>query len=436
MEWQYALILFSISFVILMASGLPVFLCFGFINLIGVYFLWGGDAGLCHLILSTYESISRFTLLPVPLFILMGEVMFHSGIAPNMMNALDKWIGRLPGRLSFLAISAGALFAALSGSSLATTGMLGSVLIPDMEKRGYSKEMSLGPIMAGGNLAIIIPPSLMAVLLGALGEFSIGRLLIAIIIPGLVLAALLALYVLVRCYLQPSLAPPYEQPPASFSEKMTATVRYVLPVGFIVFLVVGLIFLGVATPSEAAATGAMGTFILSAVYKKLNWKTIKNAVLGTARVTIMIFMIMVGSYAFSQILSFSGATRGLVNLATGLQVSPIFILIAMQIVLIILGMLMDVVSIMMVTVPMFMRIVSNLGFDPVWFGVIYLLNLEVASVSPPFGMLLFVIKGVAPSGTTMVDVYKSSFPFLMCELLAMVLMIAFPQLSLWLPGLM
>lgn len=436
MEWPLALLLIFGSLLVLMASGLPIAFSFGLVNLMGVFLFWGGESGLEQIILSVFESVTSFTLLSIPLFILMGEVLFHSGVAPYMMKTLDLWIGRIPGRLSFLAVGSGTLFATLSGSSLAATGMLGAVLVPEMEERNYKKEMIFGPIMAGGGLAIIIPPSALAVLLGALGEMSVGRLLIAIIVPGLLLALILAVYIIVRCSLQPSLAPPYKMPPTSLSKKLSDTARYVLPVGFIIFLVVGLIFLGIATPSEAAATGAFGTFILTAAYGKLNWQTVKKAVTGTIHLTVMIFMILVGSKAFSQILAFSGASRGMVEFATSFSLSPFFILIAMQVVLLVLGMIMDAISIMMVTVPIFMPIVNGLGFDPVWFAVVFLLNLEVAGISPPFGMLLFVMKGVAPPATTMMDIYSSVVPILICKIIALVLLLAAPGLCLWLPSLM
>jgi tripartite ATP-independent transporter DctM subunit len=236
--------------------------------------------------------------------------------------------------------------------------------------------------------------------------------------------------------LEPGLAPVYDVPPVPTAQKIAATLRYVVPQGIVVFLVVGVIFLGVATPSEAAATGAVGTFLIAIIYGKLNWAVTKKAVKGTLNVTGMLFLIIAGAMAFSQILGFSGASAGLGKVATGLPLPPIVIVIIMQIIILFLGGFMDVVSIMMIVLPIFVPVVRSLGFDTVWFAVIFLLNIEMAGTSPPFGMSLFVMKGVAPEGTTMSDIYRAALPFLGCDLLVMVLLFIFPALALWLPMLM
>jgi tripartite ATP-independent transporter DctM subunit len=407
-----------------------------FINLIGMYIFFGGLAGLEHLITSIYTSLNSFILLPVPLFILMGEVMFHSGIAPVLIETLDKWLGRLPGRLSLLAVAVGTLFSTLTGTSLASVAMLGSVLVPEMEKKGYKKSMSLGPILGSGGLAMMIPPSALAVLCGAIAEISIVKILMAIIIPGLLMAAIYAAYIITRCAFQPSLAPSYKVTPVPLSEKIMTTVKYVVPQGLVVFLVIGVIFLGVATPSEAAATGSIGTLILAISYRRFNRDILMKSITGTLSVTGMLFLIIAGATAFSQILAFSGASAGLTEFATELPVPPIFIIIAMQVVILFLGGFMDVVSIMMITLPIFVPVIISLGFDPVWFAVIFLINIEMAGISPPFGMSLFVMKGVATADTTMMDIYRAAIPFLGLSLIAMALVMAFPFLALWMPALM
>ncbi|MFX0198296.1 MAG: TRAP transporter large permease subunit [Candidatus Hodarchaeota archaeon] len=436
MEWQLVLLFIFGGLVILMATAMPVAICFMFINMVGMFVFFGGAAGLEQLIVSIYTSLTTFLLLPVALFIFMGELMFHSGIAPLLIETVDKWLGRLPGRLGLLAVSAGTTLSTLTGTSLASTAMLGSVLVPEMERQGYKKPMSLGPILGSGGLAMMIPPSALAVLCGAIGEISIGRILIAIIIPGLLMAILYAAYIIIRCWLQPSIAPAYDVIPTPLFEKLVATVKYILPLGFIVFLVIGVIFIGVATPSEAAATGAIGTCILAFVYGRLNLEIVKKATTSTLSITGMLFLIIAGARAFSQILSYSGASQGLSELATGLPVAPIVIVIAMQVIILFLGGFMDVVAIMMITLPIFVPVILTLGFDPVWFAVIFLLNIEMAGTSPPFGLGLFVMKGVAPPDTTMGDIYRAALPFLGCDLIAMALIIAFPELTLWLPGLM
>lgn len=436
MAWPLVLFLILGSFLILMATGMPVAFCFLLVNVAGVFVFFGGTVGAEQLVLSMFTSLGTPILVAIPLFILMGEVMFLSGLAPNMLDTLDKWLGRLPGRLGLLAVGAGALFATLTGSSIGSTALLGSVLVPEMERRGYKKSMSLGPILGSGGLAIMIPPSSMAVLLGAIGEISIGRILMAIILPGFLMAFVFAVYIIFRCWLQPSLAPAYDVPPVPISKKLVATARNILPLGFIIFLVIGVVFLGVATPSEAAATGTLGTFILVASYGGLNWEVVKKAGWATLEVTVMIFMIMAGANAYGQILSFTGATLGIVELSVGLPVAPIVTIIAMQIVGLLLGMFMMPAAIIMICLPVFVPIVDALGFNPVWFGATFLLNMEVATISPPFGLCLFTMQGVAPPGTTMGDCYRAVLPFLCCDLVTMALMIAFPSIVLWLPNMM
>lgn len=436
LDWQIVLLCIFGSLLIFMLTGMPVAMCFMLINLVGMFIFFGGTNGFGNLIISLYSSLNTFILLPVPLFVLMGEVMFHTGIAPVLIRTLDKWMGRLPGRLSLLAVAVGTLFSTLTGTSLASVAMLGSVLTPEMEAQGYHKSMSLGPILGSGGLAMMIPPSALAVLCGAIAEISIGKILIAIIFPGLLMAAIYAAYIILRCWAEPSVAPSYDVPSVPLSEKVLDVVKYVLPQGLVVFLVVGVIFLGVATPSEAAATGSIGTIFLALVYGRLNWDVIKKSVLGTLSVTGMLFLILAGAAAFSQILAFTGATAGLTHLATGLAVAPMAIIIIMQLIILFLGGFIDVVSIMMITLPIFVPVIHSLGYNPVWFAVIFLINIEVAGISPPFGMSLFVMKGVAPEDTTMGDIYRAALPFVGLSLLAMAMIMTFPKIALWLPGLM
>lgn len=436
MAWWMILILIFSSLMILFLIGVPVAFSFLFVNIVCVYLFWGGDAGFAQLIRSVYRSVATFALLPVPLFVLMGEIMFRSGIAPNMMDTLDKWLGRIPGRLSLLAIGGGTLFATLSGSAMAGCAMLGSVLVPEMSKRGYKKSMSIGPIMGSGGLAIMIPPSALGVLLASLCRISVGGILVAIILPGVLMAVLYAVYVVTRCLLHPDIAPSYDFAPTPIREKIVLTCKYVLPLGSIIFLVIGLMFLGIATPTESAALGALGCFVLVFIYKGWDWKAISGSISSTLKITVMMFMIMTGAVAFSQILAFTGASSGLVQLATSLNLPPIMIVIFMQIILLFMGTFMEPLTIMMVTLPVYMPIIRDLGFNPLWFGAIMLLNMEMATISPPFGLVLFVMKGVAPEDTTMGDIYRAAFPFLACDAVAMGLIMLFPSLALYLPGLM
>jgi tripartite ATP-independent transporter DctM subunit len=436
LEWWLILLIILFGLLALFAIGVPVSFSFLFVNMVAAFFLWGGQKGLDQFILSIYGSVINFTMLPVPLFILMGEVMFRSGLAPRMIETLDKWLGRLPGRLSLMAVMSGTLFSTLSGSSMASTAMLGSILVPEMEKRGYKKPMSLGPILGSGGLAIMIPPSALGVILASLARFSVGELLIAIIVPGLIMAGLYGAYVTMRCFLQPSLAPPYSVAYFPLSDKILTSIRYVVPLGSVVFLVVGLIFLGIATPTEAAALGAAGCFVLAFLYRGLKWEVVKRSFVGTIRTSVMIFLILSASVAFSQIMAYTGATSEMVEFVSRLPLPPLMLVVAMQIVMLVMGTFLESLPIMMITIPIFLPIIKALGIDPIWFGVVMLLNMEMATTSPPFGLCLFVMKGVSPPGTTMRDIYLAAVPFLLCDSIAMALIMIFPSLVLWLPGFM
>ena len=436
MEWWTYMLLFFGGLTVLLLTGLPVAFAFMLINVIGVYVFWGGSIGLQQLILSIDSSISTFVLVPVPMFILKGSVMFHSGIAYRMIDVLDEWLGRIAGRLALLSVAAGALFATLTGVAMGSVAMLGSTLAPDMQKRGYSKSMSLGPILASGSLAIMIPPTALGVILASLARIPVGKLLVGIILPGLLLAIVYAAYIIVRCTLQPSLAPAYDVSPTPLGRRVRNTLRYVAPLISVIFIVIGTIFFGIATPTEAAGVGALLCFLLAAAYGKLTWAVTKKAVGSAVSISVMVLIILTGSAAFSQILAFAGVTGSLTKLGVGLPVHPIVILILMQIVLVFLGMFIEQTSIILVTIPIYMPIVSALGWDPVWFGAIMLLNLELATISPPFGMSLFVMKGIASPDTTMGDIYRAALPFVGLNLLVMAIMIFYPALVLWLPSFM
>lgn len=436
MEWYWALALIFCFLVVLMASGIPIAFCFLLVNIAGAFLFWGGMAGVEQLVMSLFRSTSTFVLLPLPMFILMGEVMFHAGIAPKLIDSLDKWLGKMPGRLSFITVGAGVVFATLTGTSMASVAMLGSSILPEMRNRGYKKPMVLGPILGSGSLAHMIPPSALGVLLGAIGLLSIGKILIAIIVPALLVAALMAIYIIGRCMVQPDLAPIYDVPPVPWSDRIMSFIRYIAPISIVIFLVIGVMFLGIATPSEAAATGAIGTFLLAAIYGKLNWHVVRKSLAGTASITVMIFMIIAGASAFSQNLAYTGASQGMVGAALGLPVAPIIVIVIMQIIVLILGCLMEAASILMITIPLFLPVVNALGFDPIWFAVLMLLNLEAATISPPVGLTLYTMKGVAPPDVTMGDIFKAAVPFVILDIIAMAIIILFPDIALWLPSLM
>lgn len=435
MAWTETLLLLIGLLLVFMALGLPVVFAFFAVNLIGAFVFMGGDKGVVQLMRNAADSVQSFALLPIPLFILMGEVMFHTGVAARAIDAVDRLIARVPGRLSLVAITGGTIFASLSGSTIANTAMLCSTLLPDMTRRGYHPSIAVGPIVAVGGLAMLIPPSALAVLLGSVARIPIGELLVASIIPALILAALFFLYVILRCKLDPALAPAYDVAALSWRERLVPFAKYVLPLMGIFIVVVGSIIGGFATPTESAALGALAALVAAAAYRRLSWANFVVSVRETLRLTVMTLFIICGSITFSQILAFTQASTGLSALVTEAGLSPLWVLAGMLGILLVLGCFMDQVSMMMITAPLFMPVAEALGLDIVWFGVLMLMVLEISLATPPFGLLLFVAKGAAPQ-IPMGAIIRSVAPFIAIALGVVGLLVAFPQLTLLLPRLM
>ena len=434
MEWYEALGLLLGSILALMAIGMPVALAFLAANIVGAWVFMGGERGIGALLNNGLGSLTSFALVPIPLFLLMGEIFFHTGLGGRMFNAIDKLLGKLPGRLSYVTVLGGTGFSTLSGSSMGSTALLGSLMVPEMNRRGYKKHMSIGPILGTGGLAIIIPPSALAVLLATLARIDVGKLLIAGIIPGLILATFYLATIFIQTKIDPDAAPAYEVEPMTLGEKLSLFVRDVVPMVGVMVVIVAMMVGGIVTPSEAAAFGALGVLILAVIFRCLTWEAVKKSIVGALRVTLMAYLIVFGSATFSQLLAFSGASSGLIKWATGFDLEPIAMLLVMFGVLLLLGMFMEQISMMLLTVPIFFPLAQSLGFDPIWFGLIMLLALEISFTTPPFGLLLFVMKGVAPPDTTMRDIYMSAIPFILCSLCLVALLIMFPPLALWLPG--
>ncbi|MDQ2091805.1 TRAP transporter large permease [Marimonas arenosa] len=435
MEWYEALALLLGTIIFLMAIGMPVALAFLAANIIGAWVFMGGERGVAQLLNNGLGALTKYALVPIPLFLLMGEIFFHTGLGGRMFNAIDKLLGRLPGRLSYVTVLGGTAFSTLSGSSMGSTALLGSLMVPEMSRRGYQSHMSIGPILGTGGLAIIIPPSALAVLLATLAQIDVAALLIAGVVPGLILASFYIATIWLQTRMNPDAAPAYDVEPMSLGRKLGLLVTEVVPMVGVMVVIIVLMIRGFVTPSEAAAFGALGVLILAALFRCLTWESMRKSVVGALRVTLMAYLIVFGSATFSQLLAFSGASRGLVNWATSFDLAPLAMLGVMFAVLLLLGMFMEQISIMLLTVPIFFPLANTLGFDPIWFGLIMLLSLEISFTTPPFGLLLFVMKGVAPPGTTMREIYTSAFPFIGCSLLLVALLVAFPQLALWLPSL-
>ncbi len=435
-EW-YTIAAFLVGIVIaFMLLGIPVAFAFLTANIIGAMIFMGGLDAMPQIVANAVESVTIFALIPVPLFIIMGELFFHTGLAVRVFDALDRCFGRLPGRLAYITVAGGTIFATLSGSTMANTAMMGSLMVPEMTARGYKKHMSMGPILGTGGLAMIIPPSALAVLLASLAEIDIGKLLIAGVLPGLVLALLYSILIYGQVKLDPEAAPAYEVEKTPLGQMILSVAVNVLPMGLVVFCVIGLIILGIATPTEAAGFGAFGVVVLALLYRVLSWDILVKAFAGSVRVTAMVLLIILASSTFSQLLAFTGASAGLIDWATTVALAPIVMLLIMFAVLLVLGMFMDQVSMMLITVPIFFPLAATLQFDLIWFGLVMLLALEISLTTPPFGLLLFVMMGVAPRGTTLWQVAFAAAPYIGCALVVLVLLIVFPGLALYLPGLM
>lgn len=431
MEWYFALLLMIGVVVGLMLFGVYVAIAFLAANVVGALIFLGGTNGLDQLVRNITSGIAQFNLGPIMMFVLMGEIIFETKVAFRAIDAVERLFSRVPGRLSHAAVMAGTVFGTLSGSSMANTSLLGATLIPEMLKRGYHKSMAMGPILGSGGIAMLIPPSNLAVLLGSLSGISISGILIAAAVPGILIAVMNASYIIARCRMDPSLAPNYDIPEMSFWERVKPFVIYVVPLFGLFMIVVGSILGGIATPTESAALGAIGALIAAALYRSLTWENFFRALRETGKISVMIFFIIGSSLTFSQILAFSGATNGLLELLGQVDQSPMVLVTLMMLVVLVMGCFMDPLSIILITLPFFMPIVDLIGFDKVWFGVIMLLALEIGQITPPFGLLLFCMKSVAPTGTTMREIYNAVSPYILLQILVLGILILMPSPAGW-----
>jgi len=436
MSWQAAAWLMLGGSTVLIFLGLPVAFSFLVINIGGAWLFLGGEPGLVQLVRNSVASVASFALTPIPLFVLMGEVLFHTGLAVKVIDGVERLIRNVPGRLAVVAVVAGTVFSAISGSTIATTAMLGSLMLPVMLSRGYHPVMATGPIMAIGAVDMLIPPSALTVLLGSLSGISISKLLIGGVIPGLLLSAAFIAYIVVRVKLKPELAPASEFQEYHGWEKLRPFFQYVLPLVSIFVIVVASMAAGWATPTESAAIGALATVALALAYRALTIDNLLAALRGTASISGMILFIIVGATTFSQILSFSGASNGLVELITEQGLPPLAVVAGMMLILIFLGVFVDQVSMMMITLPIFMPVVQRFGIDLVWFGVMFLICMQMGLLLPPHGMLLMTIKGVAPPEVTMAHIFRAVTPFVAMSMLMLALVFYVPAVAVWLPKLL
>lgn len=427
MEWYLALLLlFGVLLAVLM-TGMPVAFGFMLINVVGLLIVFDGFRGLALIAPSAATSIATFSLTPLPMFILMGELLARSGIATQMLDAVDKWIGRVPGRLSVVTVTGGSLFGAMSGSSLASTALLGSTLGQEMEKRGYAPQMSIGPVLGAAALDPLIPPSILAVLLAVQAEVSVGSLLLMGAAAGVVMVVVLNAYFVARAIAQPHLAPVYVTPETPLREKVWA-LRHVVLVGVLIFVVLGLIMTGTATPSESAALGAVASLGAVFLYRSFSWDLLWKVVRSTAVTSGMLLIIFVASTAYSQLLAASGAGRGFVEWVTQLPIDPQWTALALVGVVFVLGFFIDAISIMLIAVPLFMPVVRTLGLDPLWFCLLVLICLEVGALTPPMGLQLFVLKGVRPN-LEMGLIFRAAVPIVVLMWVGILIFFFLPDLG-------
>ncbi len=431
LDWWIILIILFGSLIVIMATGLPVAFSFLLLDLVGMFALMGIHAPQ-QLIGSIFDSITKFTLTPIPLFVLMGEVLFHSGLARRLLDAVDTLLGRLPGRLGVLAIVSGTIFASLSGSVVANTMLLGSLLLPEMIERKYNPRFSIGTIMASGSLTMMMPHSSLIIIFATIAMIPVGSLLVAGVLPGLLVATGYCIYTVGRSWLNPSIAP---QPVAASEETrgrkgLILFVADVLPIIVIIVATVLVIMFGVATPTEAAALGALCSMILVAAYRKLTLDVMKKSAVNTINISAMLLLIIAGSTGFSQVLAYSGASQGLLQAVLSLHMSPLMVVISALIIIFFIAMFMEEAAIIMVTTPIFMPIMTAMHINTVWFGVLMLMMLEKGLITPPAGLLLFVAKGIAPKEMTTWDIWMATIPYVICILAAIILVIIFPQIAL------
>jgi tripartite ATP-independent transporter DctM subunit len=453
------LVIGLVALVLLLLCGVPIYVGFLLLNIAGVlYFFGGSGAGL--FVNSVVDSLTSLNMTTIPLFVLMGEILFRSGAVEVVFDSVDQIVGRIRGRLYVFTIVLSTIFGALCGSAVAVVAMLGRSVLPTMHQRGYDVKLSAAVIQGGASLAPIIPPSLLAVLIGSMANVSISGLLIAGILPGLLLAGLMVVYVYWSIWRDPKLAPEEPRVDAKLAQRRIgfALLRLLpftpeeprvdaklaqrrigfallrlLPFTLIIFSVMGLMLLGVATPSESAATGVVGALLAAACYRKLSIAMFKEAVIGSVKISAMILVIVAASVLFGQLLAFTGSTSEVVQWATQLNVHPMLMFWLLMLVPFVLCMFIDQLAFMLVAIPLYAPVVAALNFDPIWFWTMFSINMTLASLTPPFGYTMFALRAAAPNIITLKQVFDASWPITWVFVLGMAIMSFAPQIITILP---
>lgn len=430
------LVLFAIMFALLlsgfwigfslMASGLGAMLLFD-LSLPPTISIWNKIGGL--MANSVWNSTNSFTLTALPLFIFMGEILQRTAISARLFNGLVPWLSNVPGRLLHINVVACSLFAAVSGSSAATTATVGQITLDELSKRGYDRRLALGSLAGAGTLGFLIPPSMIMIIYGFLSDTSVGKLFIGGIIPGLTLATVYAVYIVIRAILNPAIMPA-ERATYSLQERLKAT-RELAPVLVLITVILGSIYKGLATPTEAAAIGVTGALLIALGFKSLNLTNFKAAVLGAVKTTAYIMFIIMGASFLSQVVGFVGIARALSETIAGMNLSPYLLMLVVGIMYLILGCLLDGISIVVMTLPIVLPIVVNAGFDPLWFGIFLVFMVELSQITPPVGFSIFVIQGI--SDESIGTILKAIMPFFIIMVLMVILVTVFPELATYLP---
>jgi tripartite ATP-independent transporter DctM subunit len=377
-----------------------------------------------------WNNTSGSAMMALPFFIWMGEILFRSRISENLFRGLSPWMDSIPGRLVHVNILACTFFAAVSGSSAATTATVGKITVPELQKRGYDHKLSIGSLAGAGTLGFMIPPSMMMLVYGIIGDVSIGKLFIAGFIPGFMIAFLFSAYILIRCLITPSLAPRGEDR-YSWKDRFLS-LPAIAPVVILVLFVLGSIYMGWSTPTEAGAIGVLGAFFFAALTRSLTWEVFKVSLLGAVKTSCMIMLIVMGASYLSNVIGYLGITRALTDYVTTLGLSPYALIIILSILYLILGCLVDGFSMIVMTAPVVIPLIQAAKFDPIWFGIYLVLMIELSQVTPPVGFNLFVISGL--NNDNLATIAKAAFPFFLLLLLATLLITVFPEIVLYLPG--
>ncbi len=416
-----------------LVMGIPLAWCLGGVAVIVTYLLWGTE-GMLLIVFNTFGSMWNIVLVAIPLFISMGILLERAGIAESLFETMHRWSGRLRGGIAMGTVGICAIFAAMTGVTATATLTMGLIAVPAMLKRGYNKNIALGTVAGAGTLGILIPPSIISILIALIGRVSVGKLFMAGVVPGLLLGAMFIAYIGIRAWLNPQLCPPHPER-FTLKEKILSLRAVILPL-LIIVAVLGSIFFGIATPTEASSLGVVAVLIAVAIHRRFSWKLIKDTTTETFRITVLTMWIFFGAMVFSAVYARAGGASFITELVMGLGMGRWGILIAINLIAFSLGMFLDPFAIIFILVPIGFPMIKELGFDPIWFGILFVINMQMGYVTPPFGYQLFYLKSVAPPGITTGDIYKSIFPFLGVLIAGMAIIMIFPQIALWLPNLM